>query len=68
VAGELCNMVTGGLKSRLCDTGTPCALSTPSIIRGDSYEILGQPNARREVLWFLCNDEPITVEVHLKFN
>jgi len=68
VVGELCNMVTGGLKSRLCDAGTPCALSTPSVIRGTAYEIQGEPDARKEVLCFDCNGEQITVEVHLKFN
>lgn len=68
VVGELCNMVAGGFKSRLCDTGTPCALSIPSVIRGTSYEIQGEPDARKEVLLFTCNDEPFTVEVQLKFN
>jgi chemotaxis protein CheX len=66
--GELCNMVTGGLKSRLCDAGTPCALSIPSVIRGTAYEIQAEPDARKELLLFTCNDQPITVEVHVKFN
>lgn len=68
VVGEICNMVTGGLKSRLCDAGTPCALSIPSVIRGTSYEIQSEPEARKEVLLFICNGEPVTVEVQLKFN
>jgi CheY-specific phosphatase CheX len=67
VVGELCNMVTGQLKSRLCDHGTACALSTPAIIRGDSYEILGQPDTYKEELMFTCHGEPVVVEVHLKF-
>lgn len=65
--GELCNMVTGGLKSRLCDAGKPCALSIPSVIRGTSFHIQGQPEARQEVLRFDCNGELITIEIQLKF-
>ncbi len=31
VIGELCNMICGDLKSRLCDAGLTCELSIPSI-------------------------------------
>jgi len=40
VVGEATNMVTGGLKSWLCDSGAECAMSTPAIIRGVSFAIL----------------------------
>ena len=31
VIGEVCNMIGGDLKSRLCDSGLTCELSIPSI-------------------------------------
>jgi CheY-specific phosphatase CheX len=67
VVGEMCNMVTGGLKSSLCDSGLPCAVSTPAIIRGSSFEIEAMPNVRREILYFDCREHRLTLEVHIKF-
>ena len=37
VVGEASNMLTGGLKSWLCDSGAECAVSTPAIIRGSGF-------------------------------
>ncbi|MCI0539745.1 MAG: chemotaxis protein CheX, partial [Verrucomicrobiales bacterium] len=34
VIGELTNMIVGSVKSRLCDSGSPCVLTIPSIVRG----------------------------------
>jgi CheY-specific phosphatase CheX len=34
VVGELTNMVTGNLKSKMADRGYNCALSIPTVIRG----------------------------------
>jgi chemotaxis protein CheX len=39
VVAELTNMVTGNLKSRLCDLGFNCALSIPSVMRGDDITV-----------------------------
>lgn len=39
VIGELTNMITGNLKSRLCDMGFNCALSIPSVMRGDEITV-----------------------------
>jgi CheY-specific phosphatase CheX len=68
VVGELTNMLTGHLKSCLCDTGAPCAVSTPAIIRGNSFEIERMHEVRREVLLFDYQANPVVVEVHIKFN
>lgn len=68
VVGEITNMLAGQLKSCLCDVGTPCAVSTPAIIRGISYEIEAPHQVRRELLVFQCETEPFAVEVHIKFN
>ena len=39
VVAELTNMITGNLKSLLCDMGFNCALSIPSVVRGDEINV-----------------------------
>ena len=68
VVGEATNMVTGGLKSWLCDAGADCAMSTPAIIRGTSFAIEPMPDVKREWLIFDCDHNFIVVEIHIKLN
>lgn len=68
VMGELANIVTGGLKSHLCDAGALCAVSTPSIIRGDSYEIEVLPDIQRDRLVLDSEGNPVVIEIHVQFN
>ena len=68
VVGEATNMLTGGLKSWLCDTGSDCAVSTPAIIRGNAFDIEPIAGVEREFLMFDCGGERLMVEVHIKFN
>jgi len=66
VVGEVTNMLTGGLKSWLCDSGAECAVSTPAIIRGSAFSIEPVPDVMREWLIFSCNQNRIVVEIHVK--
>ena len=66
VVGEVTNMLTGGLKSWLCDSGAECAVSTPAIIRGRSFAIEPVPDVAREWLIFNCDDSCIVVEIHVR--
>jgi CheY-specific phosphatase CheX len=68
VVGEVTNMLTGGLKSWLCDSGADCAVSTPAIIRGTSFAIEALPEVQRESLVFDCGGERVVVEIHIKIN
>ena len=68
VVGEVCNMLAGALKSRLCDDGVPCAISTPCIIRGTSFQIQALPEVRLERLAWICQDQRIAAEIHIKFS
>jgi chemotaxis protein CheX len=68
VVGEVSNMLAGGLKSAFCDTGYPCAVSTPAIIRGTSFIVEPIPEVEQIRLLFGCENERIFVEVHLKSN
>jgi CheY-specific phosphatase CheX len=68
VVGEATNMLTGGLKSWLCDSGAECAVSTPAIIRGTAFNIEPMADVQRELLVFDCGENRLVVEVHIKFN
>jgi chemotaxis protein CheX len=68
VIGEVTNMVAGGLKSWLCDAGAPCALTTPAIIRGDSFSVTPKPGVELLLIAFQCNGHACLAEVHIKFN
>jgi CheY-specific phosphatase CheX len=39
VVAELTNMITGNLKSALCDMGYNCTLSIPSVMQGDEVSV-----------------------------
>ncbi len=67
VIAELTNMLGGGFKSWLSDTGAQCAMSTPAIIRGNSFEIEAGQGIERISLPFECEKETIIFEVHIKF-
>jgi chemotaxis protein CheX len=68
VVGEISNMLTGGLKSWLCDSGAECALSTPAIIRGRSFAIEHMADVQLERLAFDCGGDKVMVEIHIKLN
>ena len=67
VVGECTNMLAGGLKSVLCDKGVECAVSTPAIIRGTSFNIESMPDVRHEIMVYECDGSQFTIEVHIKF-
>ena len=67
VVGELTNMLTGGLKSWLCDSDFPCAVSTPGVIRGRSFAIEAPPDIERLCLEFDADENHFAVEIHVRF-
>ncbi len=67
VVGEATNMLTGGLKSWLCDAGANCAVSTPAIIRG-AFAVEAMPDVAREFLIFESGTERVVVEIHIKLH
>jgi chemotaxis protein CheX len=67
VMGEVTNMVAGGLKSWLCDSGAACALTTPAIIRGSSFHILASEGVSQIRFAFTSGADGGLLEVHIKF-
>jgi chemotaxis protein CheX len=64
--GELSNMVVGYVKSRLCDSGAPCTLTIPSVVRGQQLSVEGLPLFTRKVIGFRNGDYHLNAEVLLK--
>ena len=66
VIGELCNMICGDLKSRLCDEGLTCELSIPSITTGKEFKIEHKGWDRSEQFGFRNNNNTALVAVYMK--
>jgi len=64
--GEVCNMISGNLKSALNDAGMPCLLSPPSFTSGSDFEMDLLNLQRVEKFGFYHQDHDILVEVGLK--
>jgi chemotaxis protein CheX len=60
--GELSNMVVGQVKTKLCDSGVPCVLSIPSIVRGRNFSIAPVSSTRTRVFVFQCDEHQLLVE------
>lgn len=66
VVGEVCNMIGGDLKSRLCDAGLSCSLSIPSITFGNSFRVESKGWDRHEFLGFRNSHNSALVDVYVK--
>ena len=66
VIGEVCNMIGGDLKSRLCDSGLTCELSIPSITTGKEFKIETKGWDRSARFGFSSNQHTARVEVFIK--
>lgn len=68
VIGELCNMVGGNIKSRLCDMGYTCALTIPSITSGKNFNFQPLKDPIHRSYAFKTNDFVWLLELYLKEN
>lgn len=66
VIGEVCNMVGGDLKSRLCDAGFSCSLSIPSITFGNSFRTESKGWDRHERYGVRNSHHSALMEVYIK--
>jgi chemotaxis protein CheX len=64
--GELSNMVAGYVKSRLCNGGSPCTLTIPSVVRGQELSVEGSARVIRRVIGFRNCKHHLLAEVLLK--
>lgn len=66
VVGEVSNMISGDIKSRLCDAGWDCTLSIPNVAKGTDFEIETKHCTRLEKCRFRRGDTPVFVELSIK--
>ncbi|MBT8350224.1 MAG: chemotaxis protein CheX [Deltaproteobacteria bacterium] len=66
VIGELCNMVGGDIKSRLCDSGFTCELSIPCVTGGNDLKLESMGWDRCESFGFKCRENIALVQVYMK--
>jgi chemotaxis protein CheX len=64
--GELSNMVVGYVKSRLCDSGMPCVLTIPSVVRRQQLSVEGSSQLNRRMIGFTSAGHQLMVEVLMK--
>jgi chemotaxis protein CheX len=70
VIGEFTNMITGNLKSQLCDLGYPCQLSIPTVMRGVDISVVAKnaPICVRNTYSFPSLSTELVVVVFAKFD
>lgn len=65
--GELTNMVAGYVKTRLANnSGGACALTIPSIVRGQRLTVEGSTDVTRKIMGFRYGDHHFMAELLLK--
>lgn len=64
--GELANMVAGYVKTRLASNGKPCALTIPSIVRGQRLSVEGATDITRKIIGFKNCNHRFLAELLLK--
>lgn len=64
--GELTNMVAGYVKTRLSGNGRPCALTIPSIVRGQKLSVQGAADVTRKIMGFRNLNHHFLAELLLK--
>jgi len=66
VVGEITNMTVGGFKNALCDTGFPCKLTLPTIVRGDHLSVSGLKNSERHIFHFDCGGHRLVTDIQMR--
>jgi chemotaxis protein CheX len=66
VIGEVCNMVGGEMKSRMCDAGLTCSLSIPSVTYGNGFRIESKGWGRYEQIGFRNSQHSALLEIYVK--
>lgn len=61
--GELTNMTVGSFKNGLCDSGFPCKLTIPSIVRGSNFVIEPISSASRHIYYFDCQEHRVVADI-----
>ena len=66
VVGEITNMTVGGFKNALCDTGFPCKLTLPTIVRGQNLSVAAMKSCARHMFCFECGGHRLVADIQIK--
>lgn len=64
--GELTNMTVGAFKNVLCDSGHPCMLTLPTIIRASQLCTGTSRCAHREVFHYTCAGHHFSADIQVR--
>ena len=64
--GELTNMTVGTFKNQLCDSGFPCKLTIPSILRGSNFTVEPVKSATRRIFRFEVGEHTLVADLLMK--
>lgn len=64
--GEVCNMIAGGIKSRLSRSEDLCKISVPTIITGHHYQVHTLVNGERYELQLAYEGEPVSISMEIQ--
>ena len=59
-------MTVGSFKNGLCDSGFPCTLTIPSILRGSSFSIEPISSVMRQTFRFECGAHRVVADILIK--
>jgi CheY-specific phosphatase CheX len=68
VMGEVSNMIVGQVKSRLCDSGSTCTLTIPSIVRGKLLSVEPPAHVTKRLSGFNYGNKAFFTEILVKDN
>lgn len=63
--GEVCNMIAGGIKSRLSRSEDLCKISVPTIITGHHYQVHTLVNGERYELQLDYEGQPVSISMEI---
>jgi chemotaxis protein CheX len=61
--GEVANMIAGALRTKMTDSGAPCAISIPTVTVGSDFYTKYVSDVRRVLCPFKMNEQEIFVEL-----
>jgi hypothetical protein len=67
-AGELANMVAGGVATRLRENGYACTLGTPSVSRNACLPVENQATVERGRADLICEGHRLAVEIQCHYS
>lgn len=63
--GEMANMLAGNFKGKISGLSDSCALSVPTVITGESYDVYPLSGGRQIEVHLVYEDKPVSITLEL---